>query len=43
MKTLAIILTVLVLLVSGVLGYALFNTALVVEGQGLQVRFFVID
>ena len=37
MKTLAIILTVLVLLVSGVLGYALFNTALVVEGQGLQV------
>lgn len=36
MKTLAVIILVLVLAVSGMLGYALFNTALVVEGKGMQ-------
>ena len=37
MKTLAIVLVGAVLALGGVLGYALFNTALSVEGHGLEV------
>lgn len=37
MKTFAIVMAVLVLALSCTLGYALFNTALVVEGKGMQV------
>lgn len=37
MKAFAVIVVVLVLALSSVMGYALFNTSLVVEGKGMQV------
>lgn len=37
MKTFAIVMMILVVALAGVMGYALFNTALVVEGKGMQV------